>query len=384
MDVQLFAKILTDKHFPNYNKLSHKYSAEFPSFLDNLKLLYYKPLPLLDKSGEPLVILSTLKTARYKTTKALLCPQHSAYGIKAAEEEIVATSEIENINFNRDSVRNILKGLAPKDEQEKRIEGLKKGIEFISNSENQITETNLFYLYNIAIGEFLEDDCKLLPGNFYRHDAVYVVGSQVEHVGIDAKTVPSRMKDLITFANANDDIDDLTKAAIIHFYVAYVHPYFDGNGRMARLLHLWYLIQNEYKSALFVPFSSCIEKSRNAYYNAFTLIEENQTYSHVLDVSPFIQYCDLNIYAHMESAVKAETLSIYKNALQSGKFTKKQESLWLFVLSAYGTTEFSTKQLERDYGDAAYASIRDFVLKFEQLGLLHATTYTSKVLYRVI
>lgn len=36
----------------------------------------------------------------------------------------------------------------------------------------------------------------------------------------------------------------------------------------------------------------------------------------------------------------------------------------------YGDAEFSTKQLEKDFGDAAYATIRSFVLKFEKLGLI--------------
>ena len=39
----------------------------------------------------------------------------------------------------------------------------------------------------------------------------------------------------------------------------------------------------------------------------------------------------------------------------------------------YGDAEFSTKQLEKDFGDAAYATIRSFVLKFEKLGLIKST-----------
>ena len=71
-------------------------------------------------------------------------------------------------------------------------------------------------------------------------------------------------------------MNDLIKAAIIHFYVTYIHPYFDGNGRMARLLHLWCLVQSGYPSALFIPFSSLISRSRREYYKAFTLAEENE------------------------------------------------------------------------------------------------------------
>lgn len=52
--------------------------------------------------------------------------QGKAYGAKAAEEEIISTAKIESIDYNRDSVRSILKGYAPKDDEETRIFGIKK------------------------------------------------------------------------------------------------------------------------------------------------------------------------------------------------------------------------------------------------------------------
>ena len=54
--------------------------------------------------------------------------------------------------------------------------------------------------------------------------------------------LPDAMKLLVDFANAKDVINELHKAAILHFAFAYYHPYFDGNGRTARLLLLWYLV----------------------------------------------------------------------------------------------------------------------------------------------
>ena len=70
------------------------------------------------------------------------------------------------------------------------------------------------------------------------------------------------MGELVRFIHEESDSNDLLKAALIHFYVAYLHPYFDGNGRMARLMHLWYLVQQGYSSALFVPLSEYVNKSR--------------------------------------------------------------------------------------------------------------------------
>ena len=61
------------------------------------------------------------------------------------------------------------------------------------------------------------------------------------------------MVNLVEFIHQESSMNDLLKAALIHFYIAYLHPWFDGNGRMARLIHLWYLVQQRYSSALFVP-----------------------------------------------------------------------------------------------------------------------------------
>ena len=385
MDIKLFTKMLKDKHFTDYQKMQYKYGEDFNAFLQTLEELYYKILPLSDFDGNNIVFIENHAAVNQSAVKLLLQSQDGYYGIKAAEDEIVATSAIESIDFSRDSVRKILKGMAPKDEQENRILGIKHGLEFIADTTNKINEENLYKLYMMAVGDFLTGDDKLVEGNMYRHDTVYVVSDHVEHSGLDHKKVPEFMKSLIAFVNLEDDINDLIKAAIIHFYIAFVHPYFDGNGRIARLVHLWFLIQKGYQSALFIPFSSQIEKSRKAYYDAYTTIEENKKLSGKIDVTPFVLYFINNVYNKMnEGATTVETLTVYDEAVKDGKITEKETKLWKFVLSFYGTAEFSTKQLEKDFCDAAYATIRGFVLKFEDLGLLSSVKYGVRVKYKVV
>ena len=385
MDIKIFTKMLKDKHFTDYRKLKYKYSDDFSSFLSTLEELYYKPLPIVDFEDNNIVFIENHASVNQNTIKRLLQSQNGYYGIKAAEDEIIATSAIESIDFSRDSVRNILKGMAPNDEQENRILGIKKGLEFIADTSNKINEENLFKLYMMSAGDFVSEDDKLIEGNLYRHDTVYVVGEDVAHSGVDFRKVPEFMKLLIDFINAEDDIDDLIKATIIHFYIAYIHPYFDGNGRTARLVHLWFLIQKGYQSALFIPFSSQIEKSRKAYYDAFTAVEENKKLSGKIDVTPFVLYFINNVYNKMnEGTADIDTLTAFDEAVKEGKITEKETKLWKFVLSFYGNDEFSTKQLEKDFGDAAYATIRGFVLKFEKLGLLSSVKYGTRVKYKVV
>lgn len=385
MDIKVFTKMLKDKHFTDYQKMHYKYGEDFKAFLQTLDEMYYKTLPLSDFEGNDIVFIENHATVNQRAVKMLLQARNNHYGIKSAEDEIVATSAIESIDFSRDSVRRILKGMAPNDEQENRILGIKHGLEFIADTDNKITEENIYKLYMMTVGDFLSDDDKLSGGNLYRHDTVYIVGDRVEHSGLDYKKVPQFMRSLVAFINADDDTNDLIKAAIIHFYIAFVHPYFDGNGRIARLVHLWFLVQKGYQSALFIPFSSKIEKSRKAYYDAFTAVEQNKKYSGKIDVTPFVLYFINNVYNKMtDETTITETLTVYDNAVKDGKITEKETKLWKFVLSFYGTEEFSTKQLEKDFGNAAYATIRGFVLKFEDLGLLSSVKYGPRVKYKII
>lgn len=384
MDAIKFSKMLSDKHIVDFKKLKYKYPDDFDEFVEILKSSYYEKLPIKDFKGNSIVYLNSCTGVNLDAVKLLYTSQSSAYGTKALEEEIVATSSIESIDFNRDSVRNIMKGLAPKDEEENRIFGLKQGFEFISHKENKITEENIYKLYMMAIGNYLDDESKPKQGNFYRHDTVYVMSDRVEHSGIDHKKLPEYMKSFIEFANESDNINDLLKATMLHFYIAYLHPYFDGNGRMARLIQMWFLIQKGYESTLFVPFSSYVEKSRRKYYDAYTLVEENYKLSGVIDITPFLIYFTQNVYEKMTGdTVKVNTLEKYNSALSSGEITEKESRLWQFVLSNYAGDTFTTKQLEKDFGDVAFATVRTFVLKFTNLGLLNAQKMKNKVLYSI-
>lgn len=387
MDAALFTKLLSDKNVTDLKKLHYKYpQADIGEFVALLKNGFYRPLPLLDQNGSEIVYLENAAQVHLSAAKLLLSPQHGPvpYGMRAMEEEIISTFQIEQIDTTRESVRRILSGYAPVNEIEKRVYGMKRGLEFIADPTHRITEENLHHLYQITIGAFLPDESRLLPGALYRHDAVYVVGARVEHTGLPWQELPQRMQALLSFARQKSEMNDLLKAAALHFYLAWLHPYFDGNGRIARLLHLWYLVQQGYSSALFIPLSNYIEKSRSRYYRAYSQAEANFAFSGVLDITPFLVYFTENVYHQLGGELPSvQTTEAFRTALQNGNVTEKENALWQFVLSAYGDREFSTKQLEKDFGNAAYATIRGFVLKFTKMGLLSSTHYGQRVKYRV-
>lgn len=387
MDAALFAKMLSDKSVLDLKKLRYKYpQADLAELITLLQDGFYKTVPLPGLGSGDAVYLPGVAQVRLSAAKLLLTPQNGEppYGVKAMEDEILSTFRIEHIDTGRDSVRRVLAGYAPADENEDRIYGMKKGLEFIADPANRISEENLHHLYQIAVGSTLPEDDRLPAGALYRQDAVYVVGDKVEHVGLPWQELPERMAALVAFAREPSEMNDLLKAAVLHFYLAWLHPYFDGNGRMARLLHLWYLVQQGYSSALYVPLSRYVEQSRARYYTAYSLVETNAAISGVLDVTPFLVYFIEDVYHKFGGELPAERTTVgFTKALAAGHITEKEKALWQFVLSAYGNGEFSTKQLEKDFGQAAYATIRSFVLKFEKLGLLSSQKYGARVKYCV-
>ena len=387
MDVLTFQEMLTDRHFPDMKKLKYKYKdAWFEEFVDILKNTYYKPLPVNNFRGTPIAYLPDYCRVNLNTAKQLLPRRRTAFDPATLAEEIIATAHIESIDFSRESVRHILQSQPPKDDEEEKILGLKQGLEFIADPDNAITEDNLYRLYQLAIGTHLEPEDLLPEGEHYRNNVVFIVGEELVHSGLDHNRLPEAMQQLLRFVHTRDNIDDLTKASILHFCIAYYHPYFDGNGRMARLLHLWYLVQQGYGSALFLPFSQFIAESKTQYGKAFELIEANEKLTGTLDVTPFIQYISSHVYDRIAETPPATSSSVdqcYEAALASGGITQKEALLWDFVRQNYGTEPFSTKRLQHDYGDAAYATIRAFVQKFEALDLLQCHPFSNRPKYQV-
>ena len=388
MDGAKFAKMLSDKHLFELDRMEYKYSvSSVKEFIGLLRQNLAQPLPLADFSSDELFYLPNLAQISTNGMKQLLSvpASNQSFGLQAMTEEIHATFQIESIRSSRNSIRHILNGYAPRNEEESRIYGMKRGLDFIADRQNAITEENLHQLYQISSGDYLPDEDRLLPDHFYRHDHVYVVGGEESREGLPAQQLPDAMKRLLDFTNAKDGINELHKAAILHFAFAYYHPYFDGNGRTARLLHLWYLVQQGYPAALFTPFSRYIAESKAAYYKAYDRVEKNALISGYTDVTPFLSYFCNEIYNRLQvdAAPPQADLQVYQTALANGKITEKERLLWEYVLSAYGTEEFTTKQLEKDFRNAAYATIRTFVMKFHEMGLLAARKAGNRVYYKV-
>lgn len=111
-----------------------------------------------------------------------------------------------------------------------------------------------------------------------------------------AEEIPKRLEALIRFANDSNNkpfIHPVVKAIILHFWMAYIHPFTDGNGRMARTLFYWCMLKHEYWLFEYTSISKTILKRTTKYANAYLYSEHDDN-----DLTYFIHF-------HMEVIMDA-------------------------------------------------------------------------------
>ncbi len=110
----------------------------------------------------------------------------------------------------------------------------------------------------------------------------------VLHTPPAAGDLKRRLQKLCDFANEASEstfIHPVIKGIILHFWLAYEHPFVDGNGRTARAIFYWYLLKNKYWLIEYLPISRIIIKAPAKYKMAFLYSEKDDE-----DITYFIMF----------------------------------------------------------------------------------------------
>lgn len=139
----------------------------------------------------------------------------------------------------------------------------------------------------------------------YRTGNVIITGSK--HIPIDASEVPAKMRDLITWHNREKErLHPIELAAIFHHKLVNIHPFFDGNGRTARLLMNLILMQQGY------PLVMILKNDRKQYYQALEKADKDDYEQFVKLIAQAVER-SMNIYLKVllpASATKEKFLSL--------------------------------------------------------------------------
>ena len=179
-------------------------------------------------------------------------------------KSIHSSLAIEANSLSLDEVRDVINGRA--------VIGKQKEIQEVKNAYAAYEEIGRFDIYSIEELKRLHGIMTKYTveesGSFRRGEEGVFNGDKCIFMAPPASLVPEQMKSLFDWMNkAKDTVHPLILAAVFHYEFVFIHPFSDGNGRMARLWHT--AILTAWKPMLeFIPIESQIEKFQDGYYNA--------------------------------------------------------------------------------------------------------------------
>jgi Fic family protein len=246
------------------------------------------------------------------------------YVINSLMEEAIASSILEGAATTRKKAKELLReGRAPRSRGEQMIINNYRVMSRIKElASNKLSSGMVLELQAELTRDTLEDSDAV--GRFRRNDedikVVDMTTGEILHVPPPAEELHDRMELLCRFANEEPSdafIHPVTRGIILHFWLAYDHPFVDGNGRTARALFYWYLMKRGYWLMAYLPVSRLFLRAPVKYKKAFLYTEtdgDDLTYFIHFNVRAMrIAVEDLKRYLARKQQELRETSTLLRN-----------------------------------------------------------------------
>lgn len=248
--------------------------------------------------------------------------------LQTLTQDVIKTSQIEGERLDADQVRSsIARRLGMEFDSRAKIDRNVEGIVEImldatGRYDDPLTQERLFAwhaalfptgrsgLQRITVGGWRTKESGLMQvvSGPYGREKVHYEAPSYERL---KKEMPSFIK----WYNTPSEIDPVIKSAIAHFWFVTIHPFDDGNGRIARAIADMMLARSERNSQRFYSMSSYIQRERKTYYD---VLEQCQKAS--LDITPWVEW----FLMCLKQAIGASEDTL-KNVLTKARFWKMHE-----------------------------------------------------------
>lgn len=298
------------------------------------------------------------------------------YIVNSLFQEAITSSQLEGAATTREVAREMLRtGRPPRDRSERMVLNNYLSMRHImAVREEPLTPALVFGLHRHVTEATL--DRPDAAGRFRRGDelirVVDAITGEVFHEPPSFLELPDRMKAMCDFANGRTPdyfIHPVIRAIILHFWLAYDHPFVDGNGRTARALFYWSMLHANFRLFEYISISEIILGAPIQYYMAFlkTETDDNDLTYFILHQAGVIHRAvdQLNRYVATKTAQVKELQQCLRGV---DTLNHRQAALLAHALRDPGARY--TIEGHRNSHDIVYQTARTDLLTLEKRGLL--------------
>ena len=351
----------------------------------------FRPVPLLDTGGrsfffmlpdrvqEALHRIDSQLRGRIGIPGGVANPDtRDRFIVDSLIQEAITSSQLEGASTTRAVAEHMIRaGRRPRDHSERMILNNYRAMRDVRRIRNDpLTLAGMLRLHAMVTSDTLDDP--EAAGRIQRpgDDRIRVVDQRdqrILHTPPPAEELPGRLDRMIRFANRgpNDDgfLHPVIHAIVLHFWLAYEHPFEDGNGRTARTLFYWAMLRHEYWMFEFISISRKLVEAPGRYARAFLHTEtdgNDLTYFIVHQIEVILRALD-DLEAWIERKA-TQTREVERRLRHATALNHRQLALLAHAVrhpdAGYTIREHRTSHR------VAYATARADLLRLAELGLL--------------
>ena len=310
------------------------------------------------------------------------------YLVSSLMEEAITSSQLEGAVTTREVARELIRtGRKPRDISEQMILNTYATMQRIGELQSSTLSPEIILrIHRLVTEKTLTDPNG--AGRFRSAGERVVVGDlygQVFHDPPPAGELPKRMEAMCGFANGTTPdyfVHPVVRAIILHFWLAYDHPFIDGNGRTARALFYWAMLHGGYWLFAFISISSALRKAPAKYGRSFLYAETDDndlTYFLVAQVEVIRRAID-ELHAYIERK-RTETQEVEMQIRTLDLFNHRQVALIRHALrhpeQSYTFVSHQTSH------NVVYQTARTDLLDLWERGMLERIKRGRQIVFRV-
>lgn len=296
------------------------------------------------------------------------------YVVRSLMEEAITSSQIEGAVTTRRVAKEMLRsGRRPRDLSERMILNNYVTMRDLATFKDQpLTPGRVLEIHRMITRDTLDDPA--CSGRLRRAEERIRVEDEygaVYHDPPSADELDARLEAMCSFANddASRFVHPVVRSIILHFWLAYDHPFVDGNGRVARALFYWSMLRRDYWLCEFISISQVIRQARTQYARAFlhTETDGNDLTYFILHQIGVLQKAVAALHRYLDD--EGRRMGQLRRRLRGFEFLNHRQRALVEHALSHADAHYSIESHRASHG-VAYATSRSDLLDLVQRGLL--------------